>query len=163
MPKPSRRELLTGGAAGAALLAAKTTSDAFGKPPKTKDKKDRWILGMNTSTIRPAPLEEKIKVTAAAGFDTLELWIGDIDKYEKSGKSDTETDAHLDSDSHSDYGNASQIDGAADITTYLNLHNNNAHFETDRQHNASEAADTANADDSSAEDAGCTSFAMGTP
>ena len=87
MLKPSRRELLTGGAAGAAVLAAKPAPAASAKPPKAAAKKDRWILGMNTSTIRPASLEEKIKVTAAAGFDTLELWINDIDGYEKGGKS----------------------------------------------------------------------------
>ncbi len=88
MLKPSRRELLTGGAAGAAVLAAKPAPGASANPHKKEGgKKERWILGMNTSTIRPAPIEEKIKVTAAAGFDTLELWINDIDGYEKSGKS----------------------------------------------------------------------------
>lgn len=44
-----------------------------------------WPLSMNTSTIRPASLQDKIKVTAEAGWDAIEPWIDDIDKYEAEG------------------------------------------------------------------------------
>ena len=44
-----------------------------------------WPLAINTSTIRPAPLAEKIRVTAAAGWDAIELWINELEEYEKGG------------------------------------------------------------------------------
>ena len=41
-------------------------------------------LCLNTSTIRPQPLLEKIRLTAEAGFEGIELWINDI--YEHVGR-----------------------------------------------------------------------------
>ena len=41
-------------------------------------------LCLNTSTIRPQPLLEKIRLTAEAGFEGIELWINDI--YEHVGQ-----------------------------------------------------------------------------
>ncbi len=38
-------------------------------------------LCLNTSTIMPQPLLEKIRLAAAAGFDAIELWINDIYEY----------------------------------------------------------------------------------
>ena len=40
---------------------------------------------LNASTIRPAPLEVKIDVAAAAGFDGIELWIDELDAYVAGG------------------------------------------------------------------------------
>lgn len=37
-----------------------------------------FTLCLNTSTIRPQPLLDKIRLTAAAGFEAIELWINDI-------------------------------------------------------------------------------------
>jgi sugar phosphate isomerase/epimerase len=36
---------------------------------------------LNTSTIRPTPLLEKIRLTAEAGFHGIELWINDLYEY----------------------------------------------------------------------------------
>ncbi len=44
-----------------------------------------WPLVMNASTIRPASLEEKLAVTAKAGWDGIELWINELDDYENEG------------------------------------------------------------------------------
>ena len=44
-----------------------------------------WPLCLNTSTIRPTPLKEKIRVTAEAGYDGIELWIDDLEKHEAEG------------------------------------------------------------------------------
>jgi sugar phosphate isomerase/epimerase len=44
-----------------------------------------WPLCLNTSTIRPQPLLDKIDVAAKAGYDMLELWIDEIEKYEQEG------------------------------------------------------------------------------
>lgn len=49
--------------------------------------KSPWPICLNVSTIRPAPLEEKIDVAYKAGFDAIELWIGDLEKYEEEGGS----------------------------------------------------------------------------
>lgn len=43
-----------------------------------------FTLCLNTSTIKPQPLLEKIRLTAAAGFAGVELWINDV--YEHVGR-----------------------------------------------------------------------------
>ncbi len=40
-----------------------------------------WALCLNTSTIRPQPLLDKIRLTAEAGFAGVELWINDVYEY----------------------------------------------------------------------------------
>ena len=43
-----------------------------------------FTLCLNTSTIRPQPLLEKIRLVGEAGFDAIELWINDL--YEHVGQ-----------------------------------------------------------------------------
>lgn len=43
-----------------------------------------FLLCLNTSTIKPQPLLEKIRLTREAGFAAIELWINDI--YEHVGR-----------------------------------------------------------------------------
>jgi sugar phosphate isomerase/epimerase len=86
----SRRGFITSTTlAGAALGAGVTASGAGNAAPAGKhayqDGLSPWPLAMNTSTIRPASLEDKIKVTAEAGWDAIELWIDDLNKYEEDG------------------------------------------------------------------------------
>jgi sugar phosphate isomerase/epimerase len=38
-------------------------------------------LCLNTSTIQPQPLLDKIQITAEAGFVGIELWVNDIYQY----------------------------------------------------------------------------------
>lgn len=45
----------------------------------------RWPLCLDTATIRPVPLIDKIKIAAEAGFDAIEPWDGELRDYEKSG------------------------------------------------------------------------------
>lgn len=59
--------------------AEKKSSYQNGKSP--------WPICLNVSTIRPASLEDKIDVAHKAGFDAIELWIGDLEKYEEEGGS----------------------------------------------------------------------------
>ena len=42
---------------------------------------------LNSSTIRPASLMEKIRIAAAAGFKAIELWNDDLTKHEEAGGS----------------------------------------------------------------------------
>jgi len=44
-----------------------------------------FTLCLNTSTIRPQPLLEKIRLTAEAGFAGVELWINDVYEYVGQG------------------------------------------------------------------------------
>src|SRR2546423_12273546 len=45
-----------------------------------------FTFSLNTSTIQPAGLMEKIRVTAAAGYDAIELWIMDVEAHLAAGK-----------------------------------------------------------------------------
>ena len=42
-------------------------------------------LCLNTSTIRPRPLREKIEVAARAGYDMVELWCDDVERFVGDG------------------------------------------------------------------------------
>jgi 2-keto-myo-inositol isomerase len=73
-----------GAALGAGIAASPSTAAEKGKF-KYQNGQSPWPLSMNTSTIRPATLTEKIKVTAEAGWDAIEPWIDDINKHEEEG------------------------------------------------------------------------------
>lgn len=70
--------------AGAATISAPAKAAAAEKF-KYQGGLSPWPLSMNISTIRPASLQDKIKVTAEAGWDAIELWIDDLDKFEAEG------------------------------------------------------------------------------
>ena len=42
----------------------------------------QFTLCLNTSTIRPASLMDKIRITGQAGYEAIELWSDDLTKYE---------------------------------------------------------------------------------
>lgn len=42
-----------------------------------------FVLGINTSTIKPAPLLDKIKIAAEAGFEAIELWSDELTEFER--------------------------------------------------------------------------------
>jgi len=44
-----------------------------------------WPICLDTATIRPASLLEKIKIAAEAGYDGIEPWDGELEEYEKNG------------------------------------------------------------------------------
>ena len=60
-----------------------------------QDGKSPWPICLNASTIRPTPLLDKIKVTAEAGYDGIELWINELNKYEQSGGNLKELSAQI--------------------------------------------------------------------
>lgn len=78
-----RQFLQTVGAAAAATTISATTVQAAEKP--YQDGTSPWPLCMNTSTIRPTPIEEKIDACGNAGYDAMELWTQDLEKYEEGG------------------------------------------------------------------------------
>lgn len=46
-----------------------------------------WTYCLNTSTIQPASLSEKIKAAAQAGYQAIELWFSDVRAYQNEGGS----------------------------------------------------------------------------
>jgi sugar phosphate isomerase/epimerase len=44
-----------------------------------------FLYGLNTSTIRPASLLDKVRTAAEAGYDAIELWAADVEEYCASG------------------------------------------------------------------------------
>ena len=44
-----------------------------------------FLFGLNTSTIQPAGLLEKIRIAAAAGYDAIELWVTDVEAHLEQG------------------------------------------------------------------------------
>jgi 2-keto-myo-inositol isomerase len=46
-----------------------------------------WPLCLNTSTIRPARLVDKIAIAAGAGYAAVELWSDDLTEFQKQGGS----------------------------------------------------------------------------
>lgn len=81
----SRRGFLQQSATAGAALGAAAAVTATAAPANYQGGASPWPLAMNTSTIRPASLEDKIRVTAEAGWDAIELWINDLEKYEEEG------------------------------------------------------------------------------
>lgn len=62
------------------------------EPPLPEEKEKRyqngkspWPICLDTATIRPASLEEKIRITARAGYDAIEPWDGELEAFEKGG------------------------------------------------------------------------------
>lgn len=53
-------------------------------------------LGLNTSTIRPAGLMDKIRIAGEAGYSAIELWNDDLTAHEEEGGSLTEVRSALD-------------------------------------------------------------------
>ena len=88
-----RRSFLRAGAAG--FLMAQTDGVTVEKTSATKPNDSKswsyqggrspWPLVLNTSTIRPASLDDKIAAAKDAGFDGIELWINELEKYEGDG------------------------------------------------------------------------------
>jgi len=52
---------------------------------KYQDGLSPWPLCLNTSTIRPASLDEKIRIASDVGYDAIELWMNELEEYESAG------------------------------------------------------------------------------
>jgi 2-keto-myo-inositol isomerase len=86
-----RRNFINLGAAAA--LISGTSTLAFGNASSKTEKKDKryqkgvspWPICLDTATIRPASLKDKIKIAAKAGFDAIEPWDGELQEFEAKG------------------------------------------------------------------------------
>ena len=46
-----------------------------------------WPICLDTATIRPASLKDKVKIAAKAGYDAIEPWDGELQEFEAKGGS----------------------------------------------------------------------------
>jgi sugar phosphate isomerase/epimerase len=76
-----------GAAAGMATAGARAaeTPAAVAPGKRYQGGVSPWPLALNASTVRPAPLKDKIKAAAETGWDAIELWIDDLEKHEAEG------------------------------------------------------------------------------
>lgn len=90
-----RRKFISLGAL-AGLAAGTAISPAFGATASndsaTIAKKKRyqkgaspWPICLDTATIRPASLKDKVKIAAKAGYDAIEPWDGELEEFEANG------------------------------------------------------------------------------
>ena len=82
-----RRSFLMCGAATLAAPALGQVSSPEPRPAKRPYQRGRspWPICLDTATIRPATLLDKIRFASEAGFDAIEPWEGEIHEYETSG------------------------------------------------------------------------------
>ena len=78
-----RRTFIQTGALAGLGLAAPSCAHLAAEPAG----KCAWPITLNTSTIRPASLEDKIRIAQEVGYDGIELWINELEDHEKSGGS----------------------------------------------------------------------------
>ncbi len=76
-------------AATAGVLAGVTATASSGQtsaaPKRYQKGASPWPVCLDTATIRPASLEDKIKFAAEAGYDAIEPWDRELETYEKEG------------------------------------------------------------------------------
>lgn len=83
-----RRKFIT--LSAVAGIAASTIPDIAVAGIQNKDKryqkgKSPWPVCLDTATIRPASLKEKVRIAAKAGYDAIEPWDGELQKFEAEG------------------------------------------------------------------------------
>ena len=79
----NRRGFLAAAAGTGVALSAKP---ALAQEPKRYQAGvSPWPLCINTSTIRPTPFLDKIKIAAETGYDAIEVWINELEEYEEGG------------------------------------------------------------------------------
>ncbi|MBM3403217.1 MAG: sugar phosphate isomerase/epimerase [Bacteroidetes bacterium] len=82
-----RRKFISLGALG---IAAGTTTGIAVAAEQNRTKryqigKSPWPVCLDTATIRPASLKEKVRIAAKAGYDAIEPWDGELQKFEADG------------------------------------------------------------------------------
>src|SRR5690554_102530 len=67
-------------------VAAGDSAEAIAKKKKRFQKGvSPWPICLDTATIRPASLKDKVKIAAKAGYDAIEPWDGELEKFQAEG------------------------------------------------------------------------------
>ena len=81
-----RRKFISIGAASSALFVNPLSQPSHTATQKRYQKGvSPWPICLDTATIRPASLREKVKIAAKAGYDAIEPWDGELEKFEAEG------------------------------------------------------------------------------
>lgn len=82
-----RRNFISMGAiAAAAPLVSFTAAGLLQQKEKRYQKgASPWPVCLDTATIRPSSLKDKVKIAAKAGYDAIEPWDGELEEFEKQG------------------------------------------------------------------------------
>ena len=70
-----------------ACASGPTATNTAPASPRWQRGRSPWPICLDTATIRPASLEDKIRIAAAAGYDAIEPWDGELRDYENAGGS----------------------------------------------------------------------------
>lgn len=86
----NRRDFIGLGAAGIASSAlphldARGTQTAAALKDRYQDGISPWPICLDTATIRPASLQEKVQIADEAGFDAIEPWDSELEEFEAQG------------------------------------------------------------------------------
>lgn len=74
---------LMGGILPTVAIGAK--NEGMGTPKRYQNGASPWPICLDTATIRPASLKNKIKIAADAGYDGIEPWDSELEEFEKNG------------------------------------------------------------------------------
>jgi len=81
-----RRKFIAFGAASSALLVSPLENTARNVQEKRYQQGvSPWPICLDTATIRPASLREKVSIAAKAGYDAIEPWDSELEKFEAEG------------------------------------------------------------------------------
>ena len=80
----SRRGFMTTSLVGGAMAATHAGSIAQAADVAAAPK-FRYCLNMSTINSSQIPLREQLKIASQAGYDSVELWLRDVDTFEKNG------------------------------------------------------------------------------
>jgi sugar phosphate isomerase/epimerase len=87
-----RRDFLATGAATGLISATSVAASidrhqpASGRIPRRfQNARSPWPICLDTATIRPASIDDKIRIAADAGFDAIEPWEGELNQFEQDG------------------------------------------------------------------------------
>lgn len=77
----------TAGAAGSLVPLTAMAGDAASKelPRRYQNGVSPWPICLDTATIRPASLREKVRIADEAGYDAIEPWDAELEEFEKAG------------------------------------------------------------------------------
>jgi len=85
----NRRQFLGAGAAAAGLaalpgaVAQAETAPAVERPHQNG--RSPWPICLDTATIRPSSLRDKVRIAAETGYDAIEPWEGELREFEQEG------------------------------------------------------------------------------
>ena len=67
------------------LSMAATAASEVKKEKRYQNGASPWPISLDTATIRPSSLKDKVRIAAEAGYDGIEPWDTELEEYEKKG------------------------------------------------------------------------------